>query len=284
MAGEVLRAIRQHARAHLKAEVCGVLIGEMRADSVVATASIAGLSAAQAGTHVTFTQDTWGQIYKVKDRDYPGLRIVGWYHSHPGFGVFLSSHDTFIHENFFSAPAQIAWVYDPHSEEEGLFVWNHGRIERAAAFEISDQQGGQVASGDTPEPALEAFEEDAGPGPRGTEAAPPQPAWMRWTTRILTHLAVLLIGLAIGIIFFVRERIVFVAPPAGTSPQAPTAPAAPSQQPAAKPSGGAEDGNAPPAAAATPKPPGQSGGKGPLKAKAKTPPPASAKGADHGPH
>ena len=64
-----------------------------------------GAKAVQGGTHVTFTQDTWEHIYQIKDRDYPDARIVGWYHSHPGFGVFLSDHDTFIHKNFFSAAA-----------------------------------------------------------------------------------------------------------------------------------------------------------------------------------
>ena len=81
---EVTRCIRQHARAHMKTEVCGVLIGEQRGDVVEVQASIQALNAAQAGTHVTFTQDAWEEIYRVKDEKYPEHRIVGWYHSHPG--------------------------------------------------------------------------------------------------------------------------------------------------------------------------------------------------------
>src|SRR5215471_21566956 len=110
---DVLRRIRQHARSENKTEVCGVLIGREEKDGKIAIeACIAGVNATQAGTHVTFTQDTWEHIYKIKDKEYPEERIVGWYHSHPGFGVFLSDHDTFIHKNFFSAPLQVAWVYD----------------------------------------------------------------------------------------------------------------------------------------------------------------------------
>ena len=92
---------------------------------------------------MTFTHETWAHIYRVKDRDHPDSRIVGWYHSHPGFGVFLSSDDLFIHENFFSAPHQIAWVYDPHSDEQGCFVWDHHRVRRLRRFSIID----------TPEPS-----------------------------------------------------------------------------------------------------------------------------------
>jgi len=138
---EVTRSIRQHARAHMKTEVCGVLIGEERDGIVEIQASIEASNAAQAGTHVTFTQDAWEEIYRVKDQTYPDHRIVGWYHSHPGFGVFLSEHDTFIHRNFFTSPNQVAWVYDPHTDEEGCFGWSNGEIERVAELSIVDRNG-----------------------------------------------------------------------------------------------------------------------------------------------
>ena len=120
---EVVRQIRQHARSSSKTEVCGVLIGQDRDHRIEVAACIEGQNAEEAGAHVTFTQDTWEHIYAVKDQKYPEERIVGWYHSHPGFGVFLSDHDTFIHQNFFSSPGQVAWVFDPHSDEEGCFGW-----------------------------------------------------------------------------------------------------------------------------------------------------------------
>ena len=125
---EVARQVRQHGRSSMKAEVCGVLIGREEGSLTIIDACIAGENAAQGGAHVTFTQDTWEHIYQVKDKNYPDARIVGWYHSHPGFGVFLSEHDLFIHQNFFSSPQQIAWVFDPHSDEEGCFGWRDGSI------------------------------------------------------------------------------------------------------------------------------------------------------------
>src|SRR2546426_9713074 len=143
--GEVLRQIRQHARSNSKTEVCGVLIGAENGSGVSISARIPGLNAAQAGTYVTFTQDTWEHIYKIKDKEYPDERIVGWYHSHPGFGVFLSDHDTFIHKNFFSSPGQVAWVFDPHSDEEGCFGWVGGRIERLTQIGVIDRRGGEEA-------------------------------------------------------------------------------------------------------------------------------------------
>ncbi len=149
---EVVRQIRQHARSSSKTEVCGVLIGQDRDHRIDVAACIEGQNAEEAGAHVTFTQETWEHIYAVKDQKYPEERIVGWYHSHPGFGVFLSDHDTFIHRNFFSSPGQVAWVFDPHSDEEGCFGWVGSRIERLKQIGVVDRRGGEEAhEGELPE-------------------------------------------------------------------------------------------------------------------------------------
>jgi proteasome lid subunit RPN8/RPN11 len=144
---EVVRQVRQHARSSSKTEVCGVLIGQDRDHCINVAACIEGQNAEEAGAHVTFTQETWEHIYAVKDQKFPEERIVGWYHSHPGFGVFLSDHDTFIHRNFFSSPGQVAWVFDPHSDEEGCFGWVGDRIERLRQIGIVDRRGGEEAQG-----------------------------------------------------------------------------------------------------------------------------------------
>jgi proteasome lid subunit RPN8/RPN11 len=124
----VVQRIRKHARGSMDKEICGVLIGGESAGLTQVDACIEGENAAGGGAHVTFTQDTWSHIYRIKDSKFPDRAIVGWYHSHPGFGIFLSEYDLFIHESFFSAPHQVAWVFDPHSDEEGCFGWVDKKI------------------------------------------------------------------------------------------------------------------------------------------------------------
>jgi proteasome lid subunit RPN8/RPN11 len=108
-----------HAKESLEVEVCGVLIGQTCEDAegifVHIAAIIRGDAASEASTHVTFTQTTWNTIHKTLERDYPQLKIVGWYHTHPGFGVEFSEMDLFIQKNFFPGPTQIALVTDPLS-------------------------------------------------------------------------------------------------------------------------------------------------------------------------
>src|SRR5262250_1130935 len=214
--GEVLRQIRQHARSNSKTEVCGVLIGEENASGLNITARIAGLNAAQAGTYVTFTQDTWEHIYKIKDKEYPDARIVGWYHSHPGFGVFLSDHDTFIHKNFFSAALQVAWVYDPHSDEEGCFGWCGERLERLEEIRVKDDKGGEEA-GETgkPEPVggIEQDEEIVEAKEARGEVGPPR--WFSWVLTIASHLLLAAIAFIGAWLFFPRQLILVIDPLTG---------------------------------------------------------------------
>jgi len=106
-----------HAKESLDAEVCGALAGDLCEDEdgcfVHVKAAIRGTLARQGGAHVTFTQETWNAIHQTLEEDFPKLKIVGWYHSHPGFGVEFSDMDLFIQEHFFPAPCQIAIVTDP---------------------------------------------------------------------------------------------------------------------------------------------------------------------------
>lgn len=134
--GSVLQCIRQHARSSLNAEICGALIGRQSETGTVVVGAVRGEGATHGGAHVTFTQEAWVRIHEEKDRKYSGLAIVGWYHSHPGFGVFLSDHDVFIHKHFFSGLGSLAWVYDPHSDEEGCFGWNGGEVRRLECFGV----------------------------------------------------------------------------------------------------------------------------------------------------
>jgi proteasome lid subunit RPN8/RPN11 len=137
----VLNNIYRHGHASPNREVCGILVGNVYRDEVgpllYLEASIRGEYAGSQDTQVTFTPETWAYVQDEMDRHHADRRILGWYHTHPGFGIFLSGMDLFIQENFFSLPWQVAFVYDPVSGEEGVFVWREGAPVREA-FLVED--------------------------------------------------------------------------------------------------------------------------------------------------
>jgi len=121
----VLREVMAHAAADTTVERAGVLLGQVSAAGdatfVWVDAWIPARRTVASRVSVTFTADTWELIAGQHERDYPDRVIVGWYHSHPGFGIFLSGHDRFIHRHFFAEPWHVALVVDPLQRTHGCF-------------------------------------------------------------------------------------------------------------------------------------------------------------------
>lgn len=131
LADKVHQGVWQHASADTSHEICGVLVGTWARDADGPFAQITEFircdNAAQKFAEVTFTHESWAQINGEMDTKYQNLRIIGWYHSHPNFGIFLSDRDCFIQEHFFSGAGQIALVVDPVRKIEGIFEWRKGK-------------------------------------------------------------------------------------------------------------------------------------------------------------
>lgn len=61
---------------------------------------------------VKFGDQAWSQLddaYKL----HPGLNLIGWFHTHPGHGLFLSDADIKVHNDSFERPYQFALEVDP---------------------------------------------------------------------------------------------------------------------------------------------------------------------------
>jgi proteasome lid subunit RPN8/RPN11 len=163
-----------HAKSSLKAEVCGVLAGQVCEDDeglfVHVEAVIPGTAASQGSAHVTFTQETWNAIHTNLERDHPRLKIVGWYHTHPGFGVEFSEMDLFIQRNFFAGPAHLALVTDPLNGDVAICMnapegieyldrfWVDGREQKCRVPARAPAPAGETPAAASPE-KLRALEE-----------------------------------------------------------------------------------------------------------------------------
>jgi proteasome lid subunit RPN8/RPN11 len=128
-----------HAGSDLEHEVGGALAGVWRVDReggeafVVVEAALPARHTRFGRSYLTFTHDSLVGIHEDLERRLPGREIVGWYHTHPGMGVFLSGYDQWLHEHFFPAVWQVALVVEPRSSEGGFFLRTaDGRLDARA--------------------------------------------------------------------------------------------------------------------------------------------------------
>lgn len=124
---EVNEAIALHLEEDLLVERGGILFGHAYTDPswgiyVEIVASVAAPATLGSGTRLEFTPASWqGIMDYVKSARLEG-NIMGWYHSHPGMGVFMSETDKRTQQAFFSHPWCLSIVCDPVTHEIGYFL------------------------------------------------------------------------------------------------------------------------------------------------------------------
>ena len=120
--------ISLHSISELEDEVGGALVGmwcqdrDTQEQFVVVQHMLPARYTRQGSVYLTFTQDTLVDFHEEVESNHRGKKIVGWYHTHPRMGIFLSHFDTFLHNNFFPEPWQVALVVEPHASTAGFFI------------------------------------------------------------------------------------------------------------------------------------------------------------------
>jgi LysM repeat protein/proteasome lid subunit RPN8/RPN11 len=93
---------------------------------------------------LTFTHETWEDIHAQHQKRFSDKKIIGWQHTHPSYGIFLSNYDLFIQENFFNLPFQIAYVIDPVQQLRGFFQWKNGKTVKLHGYYVFDEAGKEI--------------------------------------------------------------------------------------------------------------------------------------------
>lgn len=125
-------SIQQHVGTSVNNEVGGVLVGgyylNQKSCHLDIVGSVEAIDAVENINSIKFTHKTWDYVNKVIVTKYRDKKIVGWYHSHPNYGIFLSKDDRFIHNNFFKEEYQVALVSDPIKKKFGFFQWSNNQL------------------------------------------------------------------------------------------------------------------------------------------------------------
>src|SRR4051812_14580245 len=124
----VYSTIHEHSTAALPNETGGFLLGRVAHDfrdgcwHLEIEEAIPVQPESQNPVHFTFT---WRDVDRVRSyREGHSKALIGWYHTHPQLGIFLSETDTErTHRVLFSEPFQVALVFDPVGGRAGYFFW-----------------------------------------------------------------------------------------------------------------------------------------------------------------
>ncbi|KKF92891.1 26S proteasome regulatory subunit rpn11 [Ceratocystis platani] len=125
----LLKMLR-HGRAGVPMEVMGLMLGEFVDDFTVRVVDVFAMP--QSGTSVSVEavdpifQTKMMEMLKQTGRP---ETVVGWYHSHPGFGCWLSSVDIQTQQSFEQlTPRAVAVVIDPIQSVKGKVVIDAFRL------------------------------------------------------------------------------------------------------------------------------------------------------------
>ena len=126
--------MRNHAlegmrRSH---EVMGLMMGgrfEWQGKEYAMTRDVVTTELEASEYHVRFDHDALEGLFEsLDDLDFD-YSIVGWYHSHPGIGCFMSDTDISTQEGAFNMPHHSALVLDPVRREMEAYCLIDGKVE-----------------------------------------------------------------------------------------------------------------------------------------------------------
>lgn len=120
----------KHGRAGVPMEVMGLMLGEFVDDYTVNVVDVFAMPQSGTGVSVEAVDDVFQakmmDMLKQTGRD---QMVVGWYHSHPGFGCWLSSVDVNTQKIFEQLNSRaVAVVVDPIQSVKGKVVIDAFRL------------------------------------------------------------------------------------------------------------------------------------------------------------
>ncbi|MDY0293309.1 MAG: Mov34/MPN/PAD-1 family protein [Candidatus Methanomethylophilaceae archaeon] len=115
---DALNDMIYHAEAGLidKKEVMGLMIGMFYNDGSGTYAEVTGTATSDliaSSTSVRFDGGSLEPLFDSLDEMEENQSVVGWYHSHPGFGCFMSETDVRTQDGIFGGGTGFAIVIDP---------------------------------------------------------------------------------------------------------------------------------------------------------------------------
>ncbi|MFB0569499.1 MAG: Mov34/MPN/PAD-1 family protein [Nitrososphaeria archaeon] len=108
-----LGKILKHSLTNVRREVIGLLVGKMQGSVLEVWDAVTGRQRGNPG-YVELHEEVQADVAEKLREETSGLYVVGWYHSHPGMGLFLSGIDIETQRRYQALfPKAVALVIDP---------------------------------------------------------------------------------------------------------------------------------------------------------------------------
>jgi len=138
---KMMKQCASYAKRHL--EALGYLVGDYcrwknKEYTIVEDAVTSDLETTSVSVHFQAFEKAFDQLDKI-DFDYV---IVGWYHSHPGHGCFMSQTDISTQKRMFNKSFHTAIVVDPINKEFKVYKMN-GPVPEEKVFAIYRNLNGE---------------------------------------------------------------------------------------------------------------------------------------------
>jgi len=150
----------KHGRAGVPMEVMGLMLGEFIDDYTVRVIDVFAMPQSGTGVSVEAVDPVFQakMLDMLKQTGRPEM-VVGWYHSHPGFGCWLSGVDINTQQSFEALTERtVAVVVDPVQSVKGKVVIDAFRLINPNLF-VLGQEARQTTSnlGHLTKPSIQAL-------------------------------------------------------------------------------------------------------------------------------
>lgn len=117
-----------------------ILFGKMYKTSIGKCMFISGAAACQNFEldleETIFSEESWADIYRIRDSFFPDLEICGWFLSRMGFSVDLNDKIIRIHMDNFSGENKVLYMIDALENEDAFYQFENYSLKKQRGYYI----------------------------------------------------------------------------------------------------------------------------------------------------
>lgn len=117
-----------------------ILFGKIYKTSIGKCMFISGAAACQNFEldldETVFSEESWAEIYRIRERFFPELEICGWFLSRMGFSIDLNDKIIRIHMDNFSGENKILYMIDALENEDAFYQFENYSLRKQRGYYI----------------------------------------------------------------------------------------------------------------------------------------------------